>query len=76
MIYLFAHWQLPKELDFKHEGKNAERAEEHIRKTGLDCIVPKVHWDCTTPRILCMDFEEGHSVIDVDELEKSNLKKR
>ncbi len=68
--------KLPKELDFKHEGNNAEKAAEHIKKTGLNCIVPKVHWNSTTSRILCMDFEEGFSVTDLAQMEKSRLKKR
>jgi predicted unusual protein kinase regulating ubiquinone biosynthesis (AarF/ABC1/UbiB family) len=68
--------KLPKELDFKHEGCNAEKAAEHIRKTGLNCIVPSIHWTFTTPRVLCMDFEEGHSVTDVKQMDKCNLKKR
>jgi len=69
---------LPKELDFKHEGRNAETAVEHIRKAGLgsDCIVPKIHWDLTTSRVLVMDFEHGHSVTDIKEIEKAGIRKR
>lgn len=67
---------MPKELDFKHEGQNAEKAAEHIRKSGLTCIVPNVHWDHTTPRVLCMDFEEGYSVTDIDMMDKLKMNKR
>mmetsp|Transcript_7274 Transcript_7274/g.11048 ORF Transcript_7274/g.11048 Transcript_7274/m.11048 type:complete len:655 (+) Transcript_7274:148-2112(+) len=69
---------LPKELDFQHEGRNAEAAADHIKKAGLgsDCVVPKVHWDMTTPRVLVMDFEEGHSATDVAEIENAGVCKR
>jgi len=67
---------LPKELDFCHEGKNAEKAAAHIQSAGLDCIVPKVHWNHTTSRVLCMDYEEGFAATDVEEVERAGLKKR
>eukprot|EP00979_Chaetoceros_neogracilis_P003487 scaffold602_cov227-Chaetoceros_neogracile.AAC.9 len=67
---------LPKELDFSNEGKNAEAAARHISKTGLPCIVPKVHWDQTTSRVLVMDFEEGYSSTDIQNIEASNVNKK
>ena len=69
---------LPKELDFEHEGKNAEAAEKAIQKAGLsaDCIVPKVHWDLTASRVLVMDFEEGHSATDIREIENADICKK
>lgn len=67
---------LPKELDFCNEGRNAEKSAAHIYKTGISCVVPKVHWPFTTSRVLCMDFEEGFRCNDVQKLEKSGLKKR
>lgn len=68
--------KLPKELDFCNEGRNAEKSAAHIYKTGISCVVPKVHWPFTTSRVLCMDFEEGFRCNDVQKLEKSGLKKR
>lgn len=47
-----------------------------MKKSGLDCIVPKVHWNRTTPRLLCMDFEEGYSVTNIEEMDKQKLNKR
>jgi aarF domain-containing kinase len=67
---------LPKELDFKHEGRNGERAEKHLKQSGLDCIVPKVHWDHTTERVLCMDFEHGYSVTNIEEIDLQKVNKR
>eukprot|EP00980_Cylindrotheca_fusiformis_P001220 scaffold328_cov130-Cylindrotheca_fusiformis.AAC.34 len=66
---------LPKELDFTREGKNSERAAEHLKGSGLDCIVPKVIWKRTAPRVLTMEFEEGFKSTDVDALEQSGLNK-
>ena len=68
--------QLPKELDFKNEGRNAERAARDLEKTGLNCVIPKVLWKYTSPRVLTMDFEEGFKATDVEAIEKAGLKKR
>ena len=67
---------LPKELDFSNEGKNAEAAARHLQTTGLACIVPKVHWGQTTSRVLVMDFEEGYSSTDIESIEASNVNKK
>lgn len=66
---------LPKELDFTREGKNSERAAENIAKTGLRCVIPKVIWTKTAPRVLTMEFEEGFKATDTAEIEKSGLNK-
>ena len=67
---------LPKELDFRLEGKNSERAAAHIQKTGLECVVPKVIWEKTAARVLTMEFEEGFKSTDLKEIEKSGLCKQ
>ncbi|KAI2494676.1 ABC1 family-like protein [Fragilaria crotonensis] len=67
---------LPKELDFLNEGKNAERAEKFIRASGLDCVVPRVLWEHSSSRVLCMEFEEGFNATDLDAIEKAGLNKR
>lgn len=57
--------QLPRELDFINEGNNAERAaaclaQRNHRAAGIvDVVVPKIYWNYTTPRVLCMAFEPG-----------------
>jgi aarF domain-containing kinase len=68
--------QLPKELDFKREGKNAEEAALHIEISGLACCIPKVVWENTSSRVLTMEFEEGFKSTDIESLEASGLKKR
>lgn len=67
---------LPKELDFLNEGKNAERAEIFIKSSGLNCIIPKVLWEYSSKRVLCMEFEEGFKATDLDAIEKAGLNKR
>ena len=67
---------LPKELDFLNEGKNAERAEVFIKASGLDCVVPKVLWEHSSSRVLCMEFEEGFNATDLNAIEKAGLSKR
>jgi aarF domain-containing kinase len=66
---------LPRELDFLNEGKNAERAAANLQKTGLACVVPKVRWTHSSPRVLTMEFEEGFKATDIDAIEKAGLKK-
>ena len=68
--------QLPKELDFQREGRNAEKAAEYVEKSGLACCIPKVIWENTSERVLTMEFEEGFKSTDIESLEASGLKKR
>ena len=65
---------LPKELDFFNEGANAERAAAFIQTTKLPCIIPKVHWDKTSERVLTMDFEEGCNITDIDRIQKMGFR--
>jgi aarF domain-containing kinase len=67
---------LPRELDFQNEGRNAERAAQHMATTGLDCIIPKIIWDRTSPRVLTMEFEEGFKVSDTAKMEQAGLNRR
>lgn len=67
---------LPLELDFKNEGKNADRARSYLEKTNLNCLVPKIHWDKTTSRVLVMDFEEGWSTVDTQKMEEMRVNKQ
>lgn len=67
--------QLPKELDFCNEGKNAERASSYMKMTGMACIIPKIRWKQTSRRVLSMEFEEGFKATDLESIEKAGLKK-
>jgi aarF domain-containing kinase len=66
--------QLPKELNFIIEGKNAERAAQQLRGS-TDIVIPKVIWEKTTQRVLCMEFEEGFKCTDIQALDHAGLKK-
>lgn len=67
---------LPKELDFLNEGRNAERAAADLQKTGLACVVPKVLWKYSSPRVMTMEFEEGFRATDLQAIEAAGLKKK
>lgn len=68
--------QLPKELDFVNEGRNAELASAEMKRFGLACCIPKIIWQDTSERVLTMEFEEGFRATDVEALEKSGLSRR
>lgn len=73
--------QLPKELDFHNEGRNAEAASAHIQSTGLDCVVPNVLWksatgsqqQLTSERVLTMEFEAGFPSTDVARIDQIGI---
>lgn len=72
--------QLPRELDFTNEGKNAEAASDHLRRTGLDCIVPHVLWKSatgerrlTSERVLTMEFESGFPATNVERIDSAGI---
>lgn len=50
------------ELDLAHEGKATETLARELAPLGV--IVPKVHWDVTTRRVLTLDFIEGVNIDD------------
>ncbi len=50
--------QLAQEADYVSEGRFLERYARLVAgEPGL--LVPRVHWDLTTPRVMAMDFVEG-----------------
>ncbi len=59
---------LPRELDFSHEKNNLLKAKRQLKDliaTG-DLVIPQVHAQCSTKRVLTMDFEEGVYVTETD----------
>ncbi|KAF5900782.1 putative aarF domain-containing protein kinase 1, partial [Clarias magur] len=56
---------MPLELDFLNEGRNAEKVSHMLKHFGF-LKVPKIHWDLSTKRVLTMDFEDGGQVNDRD----------
>jgi ubiquinone biosynthesis protein len=51
------------ELDFRREGRNADRFAENFRDDP-SVLVPRVFWDQTTPRVLTMQRSDGIRAVD------------
>ena len=63
---------LPLELSFIQEGRNAEKISNMLQHfTWL--IIPKIYWKQTTDRILTMEYIDGIHINDVKNLQKANM---
>lgn len=56
---------LPKELDFIHEGLNADRLRRMFQATKY-LKIPEIVWSLTTDRVLTMEYCVGGSITDLD----------
>lgn len=71
---------LPLELDFRQEAANAARARDFFAPGGGGAalagrvVVPAVHAQLSTARVLTMSFEEGVSVTDLAGLTRLRLR--
>lgn len=65
---------LPRELDFFNEGMNAERVSKFIEHRD-DLLIPRVHWQLTTTRVLVTDFVDGIKINDTAGLEAAGIDK-
>ncbi|XP_041928081.1 LOW QUALITY PROTEIN: aarF domain-containing protein kinase 1 [Alosa sapidissima] len=63
---------MPLELDFLNEGRNAEKVANMLKHFDF-LKVPKIHWDLSTKRILTMDFAEGGQVNDRDYMRRNGI---
>lgn len=66
---------LPLELDFVHEGKNAEKVSKMFARLPW-LKVPKIDWSLSTSRVLTMEFLEGGEVTDKDYVAQHKLNPR
>ena len=74
-------WILPefeenllKELDFRIERKNSERADKFFADNNTKGVyIPKVHKELSSKRILVMEFIDGIKVTNIDGLKKLGL---
>jgi predicted unusual protein kinase regulating ubiquinone biosynthesis (AarF/ABC1/UbiB family) len=66
---------VPLELDFIHEGQNAERIARNFA-TRDDVLVPRIHWEHTTRKVLVMEYMEGIKVTDVEVLKAAGIDTR
>ena len=46
------------ELDYKNEGRNADRFSENFRDDPL-IYIPRVYWKYTTRNVLCLEYQHG-----------------
>ncbi|XP_069028566.1 aarF domain-containing protein kinase 1 isoform X2 [Embiotoca jacksoni] len=63
---------MPLELDFLNEGRNAEKVADMLGHFPF-LKVPMIHWDLSTRRILTMEFAEGGQVNDRDYMKEHGI---
>ncbi len=63
---------VPLELDFINEGHNAELIADNFAPRR-EIIVPRIHWEYTTRRLLVMEFLEGIKITDIDALQAAGI---
>jgi predicted unusual protein kinase regulating ubiquinone biosynthesis (AarF/ABC1/UbiB family) len=61
-----AKQQLAQEADYESEGRLLERYAKLVADEP-QLVVPRVHWDLTTQRVMAMDFMEGEPLESVRE---------
>lgn len=68
---------LPRELDFVHEGQNAEACARNFRNQSPHLAafvkIPEVDWSITTKKVLTMEFMEGVGVTDIAKQEELGI---
>lgn len=63
---------LPTELDFLNEGRNAEKVADMFK----DCKwlkVPRIFWDISSKRVLVMEYVTGGQVNDLEYIENNKI---
>ncbi|XP_035719078.1 aarF domain-containing kinase 1-like [Vespa mandarinia] len=63
---------IPLELDFTQEGKNAEKIQSLLSHYHW-LIIPKIYWDLSSQRVLTMEFLEGGQINDLQYLRSKKL---
>ncbi|XP_058148918.1 aarF domain-containing protein kinase 1 isoform X2 [Dasypus novemcinctus] len=63
---------LPLELDFLNEGRNAEKVAQMLKQFDF-LKVPRIYWELSTKRVLLMEFVEGGQVNDRDYMERNKI---
>ena len=64
---------LPKELDFHNEGRNAEKI-KFLLKDDKRVVIPKIFWEYTTNNILVMSLEEGKTITNMKYIRDNKIK--
>jgi aarF domain-containing kinase len=63
---------LPLELSFVQEGKNAEKISNMLQHFSW-LVVPIIYWKHTTERVLIMEYVEGIHINDIENLKKAQM---
>nr|DBA14627.1 TPA: hypothetical protein GDO54_005565 [Pyxicephalus adspersus] len=63
---------LPRELDFLNEGRNAEKLADMVSRFPF-LKIPKIHWELSTKRLLVMEYVEGGQVNDREYMEQNRI---
>ncbi|ALC40823.1 CG3608 [Drosophila busckii] len=63
---------LPIELDFLNEGRNAEKVAQQFAKYSW-LRVPKIYWELSTKRVLVMEYLEGGHVTDLNYIRQHKI---
>ncbi|SPP75006.1 blast:Uncharacterized aarF domain-containing protein kinase 1, partial [Drosophila guanche] len=73
------HWlveeskrNLPDELDFINEGRNAEKVAKQFEKYSW-LRVPKIYWQLSSSRVLVMEYLEGGHVTDLSYIKRHKI---
>lgn len=70
----FNEWVLD-ELDYRREASYAEVLGRNARQTPTE-IIPRIHWQLTTGRVLTADFLRGYSVMDYLRIRRRDERQR
>ena len=66
---------IPQELDFVHEGANAERVARNFDgRPGV--VIPTIYWQYTSRRVLVMQFIDGIKITDTAALDAAGIDRR
>lgn len=66
---------LEQETDYLHEVQNAERFRKNLSE-DTSVYVPKVNWNYTTSRVLCMERVRGIKILDIEGMKKNGLDRK
>jgi predicted unusual protein kinase regulating ubiquinone biosynthesis (AarF/ABC1/UbiB family) len=66
---------IPKELDFINEGRNAERVASDFAGYA-NILSPAIHWEYTTERVLTMEYMEGIKITDLEAMDAAGIDRR
>ncbi|MCO5176748.1 MAG: AarF/UbiB family protein, partial [Thermomicrobiales bacterium] len=65
-------WTLRNELDYLREGRNADAFREDFAESN-DLVIPEIHWDLTTNRVLTMERIEGLRIDNLAALDSAGI---